>query len=119
MSLSFLKQPTYTTDLSATPINYGALTETLEGAHRPGHFDGMSTIVRRLFELVTPHRAYFGEKDWQQLAIINRMSSSEGLDVKIIGCNSEGTLRPGFELKKHSPFSQEKKAARNYIQKCF
>ena len=107
-------------NLSATPINYGALTETLEGAHRPGHFDGMSTIVRRLFELVTPHRAYFGEKDWQQLAIINRMSSSEGLDVKIIGC--EILREPsGLALSSRNIHlsSQEKKAALTISKSVF
>jgi pantoate--beta-alanine ligase len=107
-------------NLSATPINYGVLTDTLEGAHRPGHFDGMSTIVRRLFELVTPHRAYFGEKDWQQLAIINRMSSSEGLDVKIIGC--EILREPsGLALSSRNIHlsSQEKKAALTISKSVF
>ncbi len=69
-----------------TPIDYGLLTNSLEGAHRPGHFNGMSTIVRRLFEVVSPHQAYFGEKDWQQLAIIKHMVNTENIPVKIIGC---------------------------------
>ncbi|HCY46989.1 MAG TPA: pantoate--beta-alanine ligase [Flavobacteriales bacterium] len=107
-------------NLSATPINYGALTDTLEGAHRTGHFDGMSTIVRRLFELVTPHRAYFGEKDWQQLAIINRMSSFEGLGVKIIGCD---ILREpsGLALSSRNIHlsSQEKKASLTISKSVF
>ncbi len=107
-------------NLSATPINYGVLTDTLEGAHRPGHFDGMSTIVRRLFELVTPNRAYFGEKDWQQLAIINRMSSSEGLGIKIIGCK---ILREpsGLALSSRNIHlsSQEKKAALTISKSVF
>ncbi|MEJ6681213.1 MAG: pantoate--beta-alanine ligase [Flavobacteriales bacterium] len=106
--------------LSTMPINYGVLTETLEGACRPGHFDGMSTIVRRLFELVAPHRAYFGEKDWQQLAIINRMSSSEGLGVKIIGC--EILREPsGLALSSRNIHlsSQEKKAALTISKSVF
>ncbi len=69
-----------------TPINYGVLTESLEGAHRPGHFDGMTTIVRRLFEIVTPDLAFFGEKDWQQLAITRHMTELEQLKIQIIGC---------------------------------
>ncbi|MFK7755542.1 MAG: pantoate--beta-alanine ligase [Flavobacteriales bacterium] len=73
-------------NLEVTPIDYGRLTNSLEGAHRPGHFDGMSTIVRRLLEIVTPDLAFFGEKDWQQLAIINHMNSTEGLGVSIISC---------------------------------
>lgn len=106
--------------LSTMPINYGVLTETLEGAYRPGHFNGMSTIVRRLFELVAPHRAYFGEKDWQQLAIINRMSSSEGLGVKIIGC--EILREPsGLALSSRNIHlsSQEKKAALTISKSVF
>lgn len=106
--------------LSTMPINYGVLTETLEGAHRSGHFDGMSTIVRRLFELVAPHRAYFGEKDWQQLAIINRMSSSEDLGVKIIGC--EILREPsGLALSSRNIHlsSQEKKAALTISKSVF
>lgn len=67
-------------------IDYGVLTNTLEGAHRPGHFDGMSTIVRRLFQVVSPDYAYFGEKDWQQLAVVNHMCALENFNIQIIGC---------------------------------
>ena len=104
-------------NLNVTPIDYGALTNTLEGAHRPGHFDGMSTIVRRLFQIVTPHRAYFGEKDWQQLAIINRMSSVESLGIRVIGC--EIMREPsGLALSSRNVHltSQEKKAALSISQ---
>lgn len=73
--------------LNVTKIDYGTLTNSLEGAHRPGHFDGMTTIVRRLFEIVKPDVAFFGEKDFQQLAIIREMVKSEGLGIKIEGCD--------------------------------
>jgi len=71
--------------LKVTEIDYGVLTETLEGAHRPGHFNGMTTIVRELLSLVNPDVAAFGEKDWQQLAIIRHMVQIEGIKTQIIG----------------------------------
>lgn len=66
--------------------DYGALTSTLEGAHRPGHFDGVVTIVRKLFAAVEPDRAYFGEKDFQQLAIIRELVKRESLGVDVVSC---------------------------------
>ncbi|MBL7941142.1 MAG: pantoate--beta-alanine ligase [Flavobacteriales bacterium] len=67
---------------------FGLLTSTLEGHFRPGHFDGVLTVVKILFELVRPHRAYFGEKDFQQLSLIRKMTESEGLPVTIVACPS-------------------------------
>jgi pantoate--beta-alanine ligase len=62
----------------------GPLTERLEGAHRPGHFRGVTTVVARLFRIVRPHRAYFGQKDAQQLRVIRRMVHEQSLDVDIV-----------------------------------
>jgi pantoate--beta-alanine ligase len=56
------------------------------GAHRPGHFDGVLTVVLRLLNLVRPSRAYFGEKDWQQLALVRGMVEAFFLDVEIVAC---------------------------------
>lgn len=66
--------------------NYGILSSSLEGHYRPGHFDGVLTIVKRLFEAVEPDLAYFGEKDFQQLAHIQRFVREEMPSIKIIGC---------------------------------
>lgn len=66
--------------------DFGLLSTSLEGHFRPGHFDGMLTVVKKLLQIVSPKSAFFGEKDFQQLALIRRMVLEEGLDVKIIGC---------------------------------
>ncbi len=63
-----------------------SLTEQMEGAHRPGHFDGVVQVVGRLFDIVGAHRAYFGQKDFQQLAIIKMMVEIEGYGVEIVEC---------------------------------
>ena len=57
-----------------------------EGAHRPGHFDGVLTVVLKLFNLVAPTRAYFGEKDWQQLELVSGMARALFLPVQIVAC---------------------------------
>lgn len=58
----------------------------MEGAHRPGHFNGVLTVVMKLFQLVKPHRAYFGEKDYQQLQLIRGMVEAFFMDIEIIAC---------------------------------
>jgi pantoate--beta-alanine ligase len=69
----------------ATAVRVAALTEHLDGPHRPGHFDGVATAVTKLLRQVEPHRAYFGEKDYQQLRIVNRLTRDLDLGVEIVG----------------------------------
>lgn len=64
----------------------GGLDTLMEGKFRPGHFNGVAMVVKRLFEIVQPNNAYFGEKDFQQLAIIRYMVKAERLRVNVIGC---------------------------------
>ena len=64
----------------------GGVAEVMEGKMRPGHFQGVAEIVSRLFAMVRPHRAYFGEKDFQQIAVIREMVRTEGIDVEIVPC---------------------------------
>lgn len=66
--------------------NLLALAGVMEGEHRPGHFDGVVQVVSRLFDIVQPTKAYFGEKDYQQLAIIVAMVEEQGRELQIVPC---------------------------------
>ena len=76
----------YPGNTTAAEFDFDGLEHQMEGKFRPGHFDGVGTIVKRLFEIVKPANAYFGEKDFQQLQIIRKMVSKLNMPVNVIGC---------------------------------
>lgn len=70
----------------ATTVSVAGLTGMLCGAHRPGHFDGMATVVAKLFLQTSADRAYFGQKDYQQLQVVTRMARDLDIPIEVIGC---------------------------------
>ena len=68
-------------------FEFPPVSTVMEGAHRPGHFNGVCQVVSRLFYIVKPNRAYFGEKDWQQIAVVKAMVKQLGLKVQIVECD--------------------------------
>ncbi|QXP71564.1 pantoate--beta-alanine ligase [Polaribacter sp. R2A056_3_33] len=76
----------YAENIASEKFDFDGLEHQMEGKFRTGHFDGVGTIVKTLFEIVTPNRAYFGQKDFQQLQIIKKMVRKNRLPVKIKGC---------------------------------
>lgn len=76
----------YEGNTKSNHYDFDGLEHQMEGKFRPGHFDGVGTVVKRLFEIVKPTNAYFGEKDFQQLQIVKKLVEKEKLPVNIIGC---------------------------------
>ncbi|MFD1292964.1 pantoate--beta-alanine ligase [Lutibacter holmesii] len=77
----------YANNIQSTSFNFEGLEHQMEGKFRTGHFDGVGTIVKRLFDIVKPTKAYFGEKDFQQLQIIRSMVKQQQIPIQIIGCD--------------------------------
>ncbi len=69
-------------------FNLGVLDKIMEGKHRPGHFEGVVHVVHNLFEIVKPNKAYFGQKDYQQLVVIKKMNAHYGFPIEIISCET-------------------------------
>lgn len=117
VSCDVLFAPT-TEEMYPEPVNkkydFGALEKVMEGAFRPGHFNGVAIVVHKLFQIVEPDRAYFGEKDFQQLAIIKKLVEMEKIPVEIIGCPivrepdglamSSRNVRLSPKARKEAPF---------------
>ena len=76
----------YPNGLKTNTFHFGGIENEMEGAKRPGHFDGVATVVKRLLEITIPDRAYFGEKDFQQLQIIKKLVALEHIPCEIIPC---------------------------------
>lgn len=76
----------YSDDIQSQSFDFDGMEYLMEGKFRKGHFNGVGTIVERFFEIIKPHKAYFGEKDFQQLQIIRKMVEKRNLPVQIISC---------------------------------
>lgn len=108
--VNYLLLPTYEQlypDDAQFKLYESNISKLLEGKHRPGHFEGVLTVIMKLFMLVKPNRAYFGEKDYQQFQLVKAMSKAFFMDVEIIGCP---TIRNEFGLplsSRNNRLSQE------------
>ncbi len=95
-------------------FEYDGLEHQMEGQHRPGHFNGVGTIVKRLFEIIKPTTAYFGEKDFQQLQIVKKLVTLYAIPVEIIGCaifREASGLAMSSRNERLSPDARKKAAA--------
>ncbi len=106
-------QEMYEGNTASSSFSFDGLENQMEGSHRPGHFDGVGTIVKKLFDTVKPTNAYFGEKDFQQLQIVRKMVQKENLPVSIIGCpitREENGLAMSSRNERLNPADREKAA---------
>lgn len=96
----------YGDNVVSKKYNFGGLEHQMEGRFRPGHFDGVGTVLNLLFRAISPDHAYFGEKDFQQLQIANKLVEIEDLPTKIVGCpivREESGLAMSSRNKRLSP----------------
>ena len=107
----------YQKDEMKKKYNFGQLTKIMEGKMRPGHFDGVATVVEKLLRMFNPTNAYFGEKDFQQLILIKALVKEQELKVNIVGC---GTIREddGLAMSSRNKLlnNVERKSAGNIIR---
>jgi len=116
----------YENNISSEKFDFEGLEHQMEGKYRKEHFNGVGTIVKTLFEIVAPNKAYFGQKDFQQLQIIKKMVKKHRLNVKIKGCRifreedglamSSRNIRLSKEQRAAAPFIYKtlKKVRKNY-----
>jgi pantoate--beta-alanine ligase len=104
--------------LLATTVSVAGVSERMEGASRPTHFAGVATVVAKLFSIVGPCRAFFGEKDFQQLAVVRRMVADLSMPIEVVGC--ETVREPdGLALSSRNAYlSPEQRAAAPVVHRA-
>jgi len=107
----------YGNNVTSQTFTFDGLEHEMEGAFRKGHFDGVGTIVKRLFEIVKPEYAYFGEKDFQQLQIIKKLAELYNLPVKVIGCPIHRAVDGLAMSSRNTRLTNEHRAAAPFIFK--
>ena len=98
-------------------FDYDGLEHEMEGKFRDGHFNGVGTVVKRFFEIIKPHRAYFGEKDFQQLQIIRKLVEKHNIPVKIVGCKIQRESDGLAMSSRNTRLKPEYRAAAPFIYK--
>ncbi len=99
-------------------FEYPPISTVMEGAHRPGHFNGVCQVVSRLFYIVKPMRAYFGEKDWQQIAVVKAMVCHLQLGVQIVECDIVRDADGLAKSSRNTLLSKEERAIAPHIYKA-
>lgn len=107
----------YGNHIQSQTFTFDGLEHEMEGAFRKGHFDGVGTIVKRLFEIVKPDSAYFGEKDFQQLQIIRKLVDLHHLAVNVIGCPIHRAQDGLAMSSRNARLSPEQRVAAAFIYK--
>lgn len=107
----------YGNNIASATFTFDGLEFEMEGAHRQGHFDGVGTVVKRLFEIVAPNYAYFGEKDFQQLQIIKKLVEKHQIPVKIVGCPIHREANGLAMSSRNTRLSPQHRAAAPFIYK--
>ena len=107
----------YDANIKSIDFSFDGLEYEMEGKFRHGHFDGVGTIVKRLLEIAQPNKAYFGEKDFQQLQIIKKLVEKYEIPVKIIGCKIEREKSGLAMSSRNTRLKPEYKKAAPFIHK--
>jgi len=105
----------YSEKIASEKFNFDGLEHQMEGQFRKGHFDGVGTIVKSLFEIIEPNKAYFGEKDFQQLQIVKKMVAKHHLNVTVKGCPIYREENGLAMSSRNARLSKEQKEAGSFI----